>query len=77
MILIIYYNLFNFDPSSPNPRTFDFKHIKDLENHYRQNVGDNMTVTDETLNGIAYHQKTKKLLITGKLWNFLYEVAIL
>lgn len=40
-------------------------------------MGDNQTVTDETLNGIAYHPDQKKLLITGKLWNFIYQIAIL
>jgi glutamine cyclotransferase len=35
------------------------------------------TNADEVLNGIAYHPETQQLLLTGKLWHFLYEVAIL
>jgi glutamine cyclotransferase len=35
------------------------------------------TNVDEILNGIAYNPITQQLLLTGKMWHFLYEVAIL
>ena len=32
--------------------------------------------TNHVLNGIAYHKKDDKLIVTGKLWPYLYEIEI-
>lgn len=58
-------------------RKFDFSHLDKLENNYRSHSDLSLTNRDEVLNGIAYNPLTKQLLLTGKQWHFLYEVAIL
>ena len=58
-------------------RKFDFKHITELENNYRSTEQILATGRDEVLNGIAYNPILKTLLLTGKNWNFVYELLIL
>jgi len=48
-----------------------------LENNFRNNRELGSTNQDEVLNGIAFNPETRQLLLTGKLWHFFYEVAIL
>lgn len=60
-----------------NRRKFDFSHLARLENNFRNSRDLGSTNLDEVLNGIAYNPETKQLLLTGKMWHFLYEVAIL
>ena len=59
-------------------RKFDFEHISKLENNFRSNEDDLLlTNNNEVLNGIAYNPILKTLLVTGKNWNFIYELLIL
>lgn len=37
----------------------------------------NRTAVDEEMNGIAYDKASKRLFVTGKQWNKLYEVRII
>ena len=58
-------------------RKYDFSYLSKLENNYRDFGELAKTNTDEILNGIAYNPQEKTLLLTGKQWHFIYEVAIL
>lgn len=51
--------------------------MEKLENNYRTHSDFSATNRDEVLNGIAYNPTSRQLLLTGKLWHFLYEVALL
>lgn len=71
-------NLYVFDLSSDSvKKIIDLSHLSHLENMYRKNQGLAETNRDEVLNGIAYNAEQKTLLITGKEWNFIYEVTLL
>jgi glutamine cyclotransferase len=60
-------NILIINPESGNVvKQLDFSKI--CNNH---NTG-----TNDVLNGIAYNEKTKKIYITGKRWDTLYELEI-
>lgn len=71
-------DLYVFDLESDSvKRKIDLTHLSKLENNYRRHQGQSETNQDQVLNGIAYNAEQKSLLVTGKEWNFVYEVTLL
>ncbi len=49
--------------------------VKDLDNTPGY-INYSQSNINYCLNGIAYNKNTDKLLITGKMWPFIYEVKL-
>lgn len=59
-----------------NPETGAIEAVIDLRS-LREKVQSGLDEQNEVLNGIAYNPDTKKLYVTGKHWNTLFEINII
>lgn len=57
-------------------KIFDFKEILSHANSLKIELDNRSLAFDECLNGIAYDSETKRLFITGKNWNSIYEITL-
>ena len=70
----IYANMFLYEHIAKiNPNTGVVETLFDASGLYVPKV---KYMGDDVLNGIAYDKKTKKIYITGKKWNKVYEVTL-
>ncbi len=56
-----------------NPESFEVEGVVDLTGLLLKS---DRTATTDVLNGIAYDEATKKIYVTGKYWNKLFEIEI-
>ena len=56
---------------------WNMKELKDIQNKHIRKVKDNtFDHNNAVLNGIAYYESHDSFLITGKLWDFIYEIKL-
>ena len=61
-----------------NPKTGKVEGVADLDGLKKEILKEqNLTDSDEVLNGIAYDKENNRLFVTGKHWAKLYEIELI
>lgn len=57
-------------------KIYDFKQLFDIQMNYQKKAKTAWDQTNNVMNGIAYRKSTGNFLVTGKMWNFIFEVKL-
>lgn len=57
-------------------KKWDLSELLDKQKEYLDYSGTSYYWSNAVLNGIAYYEENDTFIITGKLWDFIYQVKL-